>query len=75
MVLNGSWITFDPWKDKRSKEREVVFFRSRGEGREERKKGREGKLRVAEKRLGALETRKVTDHAYGNFRFRLDKVL
>ena len=46
------------------------FFSWRGA---RRKKGEEGSGLLRE-RLGALEPRKVTDHAYGNFRFRLDKV-
>ncbi|KAA8584909.1 hypothetical protein FQN60_003603 [Etheostoma spectabile] len=42
--------------------------------KEDLKRGKEGrKAPGCWERLGALETRKVTDHAYGNFRFRLDK--
>ncbi|KAF1379291.1 hypothetical protein PFLUV_G00174560 [Perca fluviatilis] len=42
--------------------------------KEDLKRGKTGrKAPGCWERLGALETRKVTDHAYGNFRFRLDK--
>lgn len=52
---------------KRKEEEEGIFFWT------ERKERKKGELRV--ERLGARGTRKVADHAYGNFRFRLNKVL